>query len=132
MTRRRLRDRIASKEGSSRQLPPYDFGPVKLEHLSRFLIRIPAVICLSLFSWLKLKGIPFGVLTGEEYVEVIFQGTLFVWFWSWVCGASLDARNQSIIYKTDPSIDRNRLREAVFPGRFVFGVCEWRLLSPPD
>lgn len=117
MRRRRFRDAVELRRpAKSLNLNSHyepNTGPVKLEHLSRLFIRVPAIICVSLFSWLKLKGISFGILTGDEYVEYIFRGTLVVWFWSWVLGTSLDARNQSIIYQTDPSADKNRLWESV-------------------
>lgn len=71
-------------------------------HKVRFAIRLFAAILASVFTYLKLSGVPAPDLNSEESAEIIFKVSLVILFAAWVYGPIFDSRLQEEVITHPP------------------------------
>lgn len=72
---------------------------VELSIQARTIITVGVGIMLFLFTWLKLRGLPLGVLTKSENAQHFFRFSLIFLFWSWVFGLRFDINLQVVAFR---------------------------------
>jgi len=70
---------------------------------TRFWIKFLAGVLAFFFGWLKLKGVAIGPMTTDTFASFLLKASLVIYYFSWVFGASLDAKDQALVYLTAPN-----------------------------
>lgn len=100
---------------------------MKLLSSTRTWMSILASGLVLVFGWLKLKGVSIIPLTSDSFTTVLLRGSMILYFFSWVFGASWDAHDQGLVYLTAPNKGRIPVI-AIFLMiiiTLVFGILCW-------
>ena len=123
-----------ARKGSKRNksVSQYDDKPrrdytIKLAWTIRLFLWITSVILTIIFSWLKLEGIPFSVITNDIVASYILKISLIIYFFSWILGCNFDIYYQTLVYETVPNKgDIPKLGYfAIFGIVILFGLLCW-------
>jgi hypothetical protein len=60
----------------------------------RWIINIIAFFTVGLYGFLKIKEIPFGIMTSSDYSEILIKISLIILFTSWTTGSRFDTSLQ--------------------------------------
>lgn len=79
---------------------------IKMLSLTRIWISILSGGLVLIFGWLKLKGVSIIPLTTDSAARFLLSGSMVLYYFSWVFGASWDAKDQALVYLTAPNKGR--------------------------
>jgi hypothetical protein len=69
---------------------------------TRLIIRSSAMIIALLFGWLRFRGVDVLPVVRSLPATILLRGSLVLYYFSWLLGATFDTDTQELVYRTPP------------------------------
>lgn len=109
------------KKSATRRIPDGQIKMIRQARFARGATKAVASMLAILFAWLKFRGLDLGIAFKSISGQLLFQGSLALYYFCWIFGLINDTREQELIYLEPP--------KKVIVGCIGFGIIFLALFS---